>query len=148
MKVVANERLRAQRICEAGPWRTWPEGNLDAGIEIGERQVAVTRHLVSRWERGITMPRAPYPKLLCRLFQTTAEELGLVGPFRQVPASVTMQGSTIEDRDDVERREFLDLFSSAAKAAAVWAVLPPGVRSHAVSSATLPICTRTAPLRP
>ena len=50
------------------------------GIELGERRLGVTRGLISRWECGVTHPRAPYPKLLCLLFNATAEELGLVGP--------------------------------------------------------------------
>ena len=57
----------------------------------------------------MTSPRAPYPKLLCQLFGTSAEELGLVAPSRQAPASIRMEGSTIEDGDDVERRTFLRL---------------------------------------
>jgi transcriptional regulator with XRE-family HTH domain len=102
-------------------------GLVGVGIEIGERQLGVTRHLVSRWERGITSPRAPYPKILCRLFNTTAEQLGLLAPSRQVPVSATIETSTIADGDEVERRDFLGLFSSAARAAAVWAVLPTGI---------------------
>ena len=131
-----NERLRVQRKLRGWSQEDVARGLVGAGIEIGEKQLGVTRPLVSRWERGITSPRAPYPKILCRLFDTNAEELGLVGPSRQVPASITIEGSTIADGGDVERREFLDLFSSAARAAAVWAVLPPWMRSRAVSSAT------------
>jgi len=133
---VENERLRAQRKLRGWSQEDVARGLVGAGIEIGEKQLGVTRHLVSRWERGITSPRAPYPKILCRLFDTNAEELGLVGPFRHVPISVTIEGTTIEDGEGVERRDFLDLFSSAARAAAVWAVLPPWMRSRAVSSAT------------
>src|SRR5207253_915922 len=62
---------------------------------------------------------------------------GHVAPPRQVPVSVTIEGSTIGDGSDVERREFLSLFSSAASAAAVWAVLPPGI-GRAVSSTSPP----------
>ena len=47
-----------------------------------------------------------------------------------------MEGGIFEDGDDVERRDFLGLFSSAARAVAVCAVLPPGMRWHAVSSVT------------
>ena len=132
-----NERLRAQRKLRGWSQEDVARELVGVGIEIGERQLGVTRHLISRWERGITSPRAPYPKVLCRLFDTTAEELGLVAPSRQVPVSVTIEGSTIGDGSDVERREFLSLFSSAASAAAVWAVLPPGT-GWAVSSTSPP----------
>ncbi len=132
-----NERLRAQRQLRGWSQEDVARALVGVGIEIGERQLGVTRHLVSRWERGITSPRAPYPKILCRLFDTTADELGLVGPSRQVPASVTIEGSTIADGDEVERRDFLGLFSSAARAAAVWAVLPTGI-GGAVSSPSPP----------
>src|SRR5205814_3261909 len=64
-------------------------------------------------------------------------ELGLVGPSRQLPVSATIEASAIADGGDVERREFLGLFSSAARAAAVWAVLPPGI-GRAVSSPSPP----------
>ncbi|WP_322767553.1 helix-turn-helix transcriptional regulator [Frankia sp. Cr1] len=40
-------------------------------------RVGVDGNLVSRWERGTAQPRAPYPDLLCRLFRTTPEQLGL-----------------------------------------------------------------------
>jgi transcriptional regulator with XRE-family HTH domain len=132
-----NERLRVQRQLRGWSQEDVARGLVGAGIEIGERQLGVTRHLVSRWERGITSPRAPYPKILCRLFNTTADELGLVSPSRQVPVSVTIEGSTIADGDEVERRDFLGLFSSAARAAAVWAVLPTGI-GRAVTSTSPP----------
>jgi methylphosphotriester-DNA--protein-cysteine methyltransferase len=38
---------------------------------------------------GINHPRAPYPKLLCRVFNATAEELGLVPPSPSSTASIT-----------------------------------------------------------
>jgi len=134
---VENERLRAQRKLRGWSQEDVARGLVGVGIDIGERQLGVTRHLVSRWERGITSPRAPYPKILCRLFDTTAEELGLVGPSRQLPVSATIEASAIADGGDVERREFLGLFSSAARAAAVWAVVPPGI-GRAVPSPSPP----------
>ena len=132
-----NERLRAQRKLRGWSQEDVARALVGVGIEIGERQLGVTRHLISRWERGITSPRAPYPKVLCRLFGTTAEELGLVAPFRHVPESATIEGSTIADGEGVERRDFLGLFSSAARAAALWAVLPPGI-GRALSSPSPP----------
>ena len=65
--------------------RGWSQDDLvrelvGLGIELGERQLGVSASLISRWENGVTQPRAPYPKLLCQLFNATAEELGLVSP--------------------------------------------------------------------
>jgi len=73
---VENERLRAQRRLRGWSQEDVVRGLVGVGIEIGERQIGVTRQLISRWERGVTSPRAPYPKLLCLLFQASAEELG------------------------------------------------------------------------
>ncbi len=75
-----NGQLRKKRQL-----RGWSQDDLvrelvDIGIELGERQLGVSASLISRWEHGVTQPRPPYPKLLCRLFNATAEELGLVGP--------------------------------------------------------------------
>ena len=88
------------------------------GIDVGEKQLGVARNLVSRWEREGNTPRAPYPKLLCLLFHTSAEELGLVVPYRSPTASITIEGDTFEDGgDDVERRDFLRVAGAAAMGA-------------------------------
>ena len=111
---MANERLRAQRLARGWSQEDVVRGLVRVGIEVGERQLGVTRNLVSRWEREGTIPRAPYPKLLCLLFQTSAEELGLVGLSRSASSSITMEGDTFEDGgDDVERRDFLRVAGTA-----------------------------------
>ena len=107
-----NGELRAQRKL-----RGWSQEDLvrelvAVGIELGERQLGVSRSLISRWECGVTHPRAPYRKLLCRLFNATAEDLGLVepSPSPRTLVSVTINGGVAEERDgDVERRELLRL---------------------------------------
>jgi transcriptional regulator with XRE-family HTH domain len=105
---VANERLRAQRLARGWSQEDVVRGLVGVGIEVGERQLGITRNLVSRWEREGTSPRPPYPKLLCLLFRTSAEELGLVAPYPSASASITIEGDTFEDGgDDVERRDFL-----------------------------------------
>ena len=129
---MANKRLRARRLARGWSQEDVVRGLVAVGIEVGERQLGISRNQVSRWEREGTSPRAPYPKLLCLLFQATAEELGLVAPSPPHAVCVTIEGTI---GDDVERRDFFGLFYSAARAAAVWAVLSPGMRSHAVSSA-------------
>ncbi len=55
------------------------QGLIDVGLKFGVRQLGVTASLISRWERGLGRPRAPYPRLLCELFETTADDLGLLG---------------------------------------------------------------------
>jgi transcriptional regulator with XRE-family HTH domain len=105
-------------------------GLVRVGIEVGERQLGVTRNLISRWEREGTVPRAPYPKLLCLLFQTSAEELGLISR-PPAAASITIEGDTFEDGgNDVERRDFLRLAGTAAVGAFLpckaWPALPDG----------------------
>ncbi len=126
-----NEQLRAKREL-----RGWSQEDLvrelvALGIELGERQLGVTRAQVSRWEHGINHPRAPYPKLLCQLFNATADELGLVPASRSASASITMEGTTIEDGgDDVERRDFLRVAGTAAVGAVLpwraWPAFPDG----------------------
>ncbi len=108
---MGNERLRAQRKLRGWSQQDVVRGLVEVGIEIDEKQLGVTRHLVSRWERGITSPRAPYPKLLCLLFKVTAEELGLISLSPAPPASFTIGEKTIED--NVERRIFLRLAMTA-----------------------------------
>src|SRR3989440_3521715 len=113
--VVANERLRTRRLARGWSQEDVVQGLVRVGIEVGERQLGVTRNLVSRWEREGTTPRAPYPKLLCLLFQASAEELGLVGLSRPASTSTTIEGDTFDDGgDDVERRDFLRVAATAA----------------------------------
>src|SRR5438477_385475 len=122
-KVVANERLRAQRRLRGWSQEDVVRGLVRVGIEVGERQLGVTRNLVSRWEREGTTPRAPYPKLLCLLFQSSAEELGFVSPSTPSALfSITIDGGTIEG--DMERRELLRLLGGGLGAA----VFTPALR--------------------
>jgi transcriptional regulator with XRE-family HTH domain len=79
-RIVQNGQLRTHRQL-----RGWSQDDLvrelvGLGIELGERQLGVSASLISRWEHGVTQPRPPSPKLLCQLFNATAEELGLVSP--------------------------------------------------------------------
>src|SRR6266849_1815549 len=134
IEVEGSEVLRGLRRVRGWSQEDVVRGLVKVGIDVGERQVGVTRNLVSRWERGVTRPRAPYPKLLCLLFKTTAEELGLVAS--SPPPRVTLEDGTIED--DVERREFLGLFYTAARAATAWVVLPPGLQTGLAPSSTAP----------
>ena len=87
-----NRQLREKRQL-----RGWSQDDLvrelvGLGIELGERQLGVSASLISRWEHGVTQPRPPYPKLLCRLFNATAEELGPVSPSPSRTASAELLG--------------------------------------------------------
>ena len=82
-KVVANERLRAQRLARGWSQEDVVRGLVRVGIEVGERQLGVTRNLVSRWEREGTIPRAPYPKLLCLRSRPRPRSWGWSAPIRQ-----------------------------------------------------------------
>ncbi len=121
---MANERLRAQRLARGWSQEDVAQGLVRVGIEVGERQLGVTRNQVSRWEREGSIPRAPYPKLLCLLFQTSAEGLGLLTSSvpPPPPVSIASKDGTIED--DVERRELLRLLGGGLGAA----LLTPGLR--------------------
>jgi transcriptional regulator with XRE-family HTH domain len=123
---VGNEQLRARRMVRGWSQEDVVRGLVGLGIETGERQLGVTRSLVSRWERGVTRPRPPYPKLLCLLFEASAEDLGLVSASPAASSWADVAGDTTGV--DVERRELLALLYRAAGAAPVWAALPPGLR--------------------
>src|SRR5438128_11054387 len=66
---VPNERLRHVRSLQG-----WSQARL-------AEEVGTSFEMVSRWERGITMPSSYFRARLCAALGTTAEELGLVqGP--------------------------------------------------------------------
>src|SRR5579864_4706217 len=63
---VPNERLRRARMLKG-----WSQAEL-------AEQVGTSFEMVSRWERGATMPSPHYRKRLCGALDKTAEELGLI----------------------------------------------------------------------
>lgn len=66
-KFVPNERLRHVRNLKG-----WTQAEL-------AEQVGTSFEIVSRWERGISMPSPYFRKRLCAVLGKTADELGLVG---------------------------------------------------------------------
>ena len=73
-----NRRLRLQRLL-----RGWSQEDVAAGLHrlaarLGEPELGVDATMVSRWERGTRRPRPRYVRLLCRLFELPAEQLGVV----------------------------------------------------------------------
>src|SRR5690349_20475137 len=82
-----NLRLRQQR-----QFRGWSLDDLAAELyklaaSLGEPTPGVNGNMVSRWERGVRSPRPYYVRLLCALFEQSAEQLGLVGHGGQSAAS-------------------------------------------------------------
>jgi transcriptional regulator with XRE-family HTH domain len=69
----------------------------------------VTGGLVSKWERGICRPSRFYQRLLCRLFEATADELGFGGHRVSTKASAAESGSLAPDvtHDEMEALELL-----------------------------------------
>lgn len=82
------------------------------GQETDEDRLGATAKIVGRWERGEHRPGPPYPKLLCVLFQATAEELGILG--RPHNAGLEDHKAQLCGRlEDVDRRDVLRLLSLA-----------------------------------
>ena len=76
-EVVPNERLRRARLLKG-----WSQAEL-------AEQVGTSFEMVSRWERGVTVPSPRYRKRLYAVLGKTAEELGLIrdlmAPFTPPP---------------------------------------------------------------
>ena len=74
---VPNERLRHARSL-----RGWSQAKL-------AEEVGTSFEMVSRWERGVTMPTLYFRAHLCTALQMTAEQLGLVGDPSELLATPT-----------------------------------------------------------
>ncbi|HEY8199735.1 MAG TPA: helix-turn-helix transcriptional regulator, partial [Actinomycetota bacterium] len=72
------------------------------GNRCGERNLGLTFKQVSRWEQGWARPRPPYTKLLCLLFEASANELGLHGPAGS-PAQATAGAGPASPATDMVR---------------------------------------------
>src|SRR5215218_11381373 len=75
-----NERLRAQRLRRAWSLQDVVRELCDLADRLGERPLGVSPTMVYNWETGRHRPRSPYPRLLCLLYECSAEELGLWAP--------------------------------------------------------------------
>src|SRR6266496_2204281 len=112
-----NRQMKLQRRL-----RGWSQEDVAAGLHRlaasrGERELGVDAAMVSRWERGLRRPRPRYVRLLCRLFELPAEQLGVVedAEYAQLPEH---SRDGLED-DDVERRDFMQRMAALLSAAAV-----------------------------
>jgi tetratricopeptide (TPR) repeat protein len=75
-----NERLLAQRLRRAWSLEDVVRELCDLAIRVGERPLGVNPTMVYNWEKGRHRPRPPYPRLLCLLYECSADELGLYQP--------------------------------------------------------------------
>lgn len=100
-----NRQLKLQRSL-----RGWSQENVASGLHrlaasLGERELGVDGTMVGRWERGTRKPRPRYVRLLSRLFELPAEQLGMVEESDlAVPQAHGQRAST---EDDVDRRGFM-----------------------------------------
>src|SRR5438445_145495 len=99
-QVGPNYRLKAQRARLGLTQQEVAEALAALAWEHDHQQLPVDANHVSKWERGKRRPRRLYRRLLCTLYESTEEELGLR------PAQ---GGATAHDfhEEDVNRREFL-----------------------------------------
>src|SRR5437763_13087166 len=95
-----NLHLKAQRARMGLTQQEVAEALAALAWEHDHEQLGVDADMVSKWERGAKRPRRLYRRLLCMLYNSTEEDLGL----RQ------RQGGAPADNfsgEDVNRREFL-----------------------------------------
>jgi len=88
---VPNERLRQARSLKG-----WSQAEL-------AEQVGTSFEIVSRWERGVTVPSPYYRKRLCTVLGQTAGELGLLGSspdaLTSLPSPLVFLASSHVDAD-------------------------------------------------
>jgi tetratricopeptide (TPR) repeat protein len=72
-----NQRLLAQRRRRGWSLEDVVRELCDLAIRVDKRPLGVNPTMVYNWEKGRHRPRAPYPRLLCLLYECSAEELGL-----------------------------------------------------------------------
>jgi hypothetical protein len=75
-----NERLLAHRLRRGWSLEDVVRERWDLAIRGGARPLGVTATMVYPGEKGRHRPRPPYPRLLCLLYECSAEELGLYQP--------------------------------------------------------------------
>jgi transcriptional regulator with XRE-family HTH domain len=88
--------------------------------DAGGSRVQCGANVVGRWERGERRPGPGYVGLLCRLYGSTPEQLGLVA----ISAFTAAASAGARLSDDVERREFLRHAAALGAAAVMPARLP------------------------
>jgi DNA-binding transcriptional regulator YiaG/tetratricopeptide (TPR) repeat protein len=95
-----NCQLKAQRARLGLTQQELAEALAVLAWEHDHEQLGVDADMVSKWERGVKRPHRLYRRLLCMLYSSTEEDLGL----RQTQGGAPAGGFSGED---VNRREFL-----------------------------------------
>jgi transcriptional regulator with XRE-family HTH domain len=70
-------------------------------IRLGLRGVAFTGAQFGRWERGECRPRPPYLRVVCELYDASAEELGLCDPRPALASDGGYAGSAVSSPSDM-----------------------------------------------
>src|SRR6266545_4980958 len=73
-------------------------------IRLGLRGVAFSGAQFGRWERGECRPRPPYLRVICQLYEASAEALGLCDPPSadgSALASAVSAGSAVSSPSDM-----------------------------------------------
>src|SRR3989440_11577436 len=90
-EVVPNDRLRRARLLKG-----WSQAEL-------AEQVGTSYEMVSRWERGITVPSPYYRERLCAVLGQSAKELGLLrsrpDAFTPLPSPLVFLASSHRDAE-------------------------------------------------
>ncbi len=80
--MTVEERVPNERLRHARSLRGWSQAKL-------AEEVGTSFEMVSRWERGVTIPTLYFRAQLCAALGMTAEELGLVYDPSELPATPT-----------------------------------------------------------
>src|SRR5260370_22604992 len=80
-----NERLRYQRHLCGWTLRDVADKLYDLCASEEQRESGMSADTVGRWELGVSKPSLFYQQKLCALFDTSAEELGLIEPLPPPP---------------------------------------------------------------
>src|SRR5437660_375120 len=100
-KYIPNQKLR-----EARELRGWSQQYLAEQLEVADTST------VSRWERGIAIPRPHYRRKLAELFQTSVQALGFVKgseesasqPFYKIPRPSTPLLGREQELEGIKKR--------------------------------------------
>jgi hypothetical protein len=81
--------------------------------------------MISRWERGTRKPRPRYVRLLCRLFELSADQLGIVDDDESDFVASFPDRTQDALEDDLERRDFIRRMAAILGVAARMPAMDP-----------------------
>lgn len=133
-EVVPNERLRRARLLKG-----WSQAEL-------AEQVGTSFEMVSRWERGVTIPSPRYQKRLYAVLGQTAEELGLIRdlqhPFTPPPSPLVLLACSHADAEKAIVSQLKTIFQG--RGIALWSSRQFGRQGTESSRAVLHEVVRAA----